>query len=277
MSILRGPVPLLLLAVLAGASFARDGAAQPSGAGEPGMVRVGPGVYRPVYPPSPGEAEIKVWAFWLDETQVTNAQYLAFVKERPEWRRDRVSRLFADSGYLAHWSAAEGLGDAARPDAPVVRVSWFAAKAFCECAGKRLPTESEWELAASASETSPDGRQDPVFTRRILDWYARPGTETLRRAGSGAANYWGAHDLHGLVWEWVQDFYAAMVSSDNREDGGADTTRFCGASALAAGDKSDYAAFMRIAFRGSLKAASTTGNLGFRCAKDVPRPARSAR
>ena len=86
-------------------------------------------------------------------------------------------------------------------------------------------------------------------------------------------NIWGAWDLHGLVWEWVEDFSQARALSDNRERGNVgDTQRFCGASALDATDRADYAAFMRYAFRTSLQGAYTVRNLGFRCAMDMEVP-----
>ena len=76
-------------------------------------------------------------------------------------------------------------------------------------------------------------------------------------------------DLHGLVWEWVLDFGNTLVSEDSREGTPQGTSRFCGAGALSSGKKGDYASFMRLAFRGSLQAPYTTGNLGFRCARSL--------
>lgn len=251
---------LLLLATLAAAAPAK------------GLAPVGPGVWRPIFPPEPGKEEIAVPRFWMDWTPVTNAEFLAFVQARPEWRRDRVSRTLADEGYLAHWAAPDALGAGVRPNQPVTRVSWFAARALCAWKAERLPTVAEWELAAAASETEKDASQDPAFRERILAWYASPADAPLADVASGQANAWGVYDLHGLVWEWTEDFNSVLVSGDNREQKGADKVRFCGAGALEARDRGDYAAFMRIANRSSLEAHYTTSSLGFRCVRDAGGP-----
>jgi formylglycine-generating enzyme required for sulfatase activity len=188
----------------------------------------------------------------------------------PKWQRDKVSRLFADERYLAHWATATTLGAGAALDQPVTNVSWFSAKAFCARHQARLPTEVEWEFAARASETAPDGSKDPARAERILAWYAMPGSGSLRAVGKSPPNYWGVRDLHGLVWEWVLDFNSTLVSGDSRKTSQSDMGTFCGAGAFRASDANDYPSFMRVAFRSSLKASYTTKNLGFRCAKDLP-------
>lgn len=232
-----------------------------------GMVSIPAGSYEPVYPPSPEERIISVEAFALDETPVTNAAYLAFVRAHPKWQKGKAPRIFANENYLAHWAGPTTLGERAPPNAPVVGVSWFAARAYCEAQGKRLPTENEWEYAASASETMADGKKDPAFIARLLEWYSRPNPRVFPDVKQREPNVYGVHDLHGLVWEWVDDFGSTMVSSDSREDKDPDKLTFCGAGAVKAGDKEDYAAFMRYAFRSSLHGAYAVGNLGFRCAK----------
>jgi formylglycine-generating enzyme required for sulfatase activity len=75
--------------------------------------------------------------------------------------------------------------------------------------------------------------------------------------------------LHGLVWEWVADFNTAMVTGDARGDTGLDRQLFCGSGSQGARDVQNYPAFMRYAFRSSLKASYCVHNLGFRCAKDL--------
>jgi formylglycine-generating enzyme required for sulfatase activity len=231
------------------------------------MVRVGPGIYRPFYPLAPGNNEIAVAAFQLDVFPVTNGQMLEFVRAHPNWQRGRVGRLFADAAYLSHWTSPLELGPQVDAQQPVVHVSWFAAKAYCASRGARLPLEQEWELAAAASQRRADGRRDARYREQIAAWYSRPNPARLPRVGSTPKNYWGVADLHGLVWEWVLDFNATLVSADDREGGDKDKLRFCGAGALSASDKTDYPSFMRIAMRSSLRADFTTANLGFRCAR----------
>ena len=93
--------------------------------------------------------------------------------------------------------------------------------------------------------------------------------EKLERVGVGRTNYWGVHDLHGLVWEWVADFNTAMVTGDARGDTGLDRQLFCGSGSVGARDPGNFTAFMRYGLRSSLKADYCIHNLGFRCAKDL--------
>ncbi len=209
-----------------------------------------------------------VAAFALREEPVTNAQFLAFVLAHPQWQRGQAPAVFADAGYLAHWESAVALGKDALPTQPVTRVSWFAAQAFCEAEGARLPSWIEWERVAAASTTLADARGDAAWRQQLLDWYAKPTRGTLATVG-GAPNLYGVRDLHGLIWEWVDDYAAFMVSADSRDQNDPDRLKFCGAAALSMRDRDNYALLMRIAMLSSLKAADTTTSLGFRCARDL--------
>lgn len=219
-------------------------------------VTVGPGIYRPMFPASPDEAEVAMPAFRLDATPVTNAEFQGFVTAHPEWGRDRISPLLAGAGYLDRWAAPDAIGDRVDPDAPVVQVSWFAARAFCASEGANLPTVAQWEFAAAASEISSDARRDPAFIHGILEWYSQPTPARLPPVGRGRPNAWGVYDLHGLVWEWTLDFDSEIVGQD---------ALACGGGSGNATDPADYAAFMRTAMRTSLHAADSTSGLGFRC------------
>ncbi|HEY1960600.1 MAG TPA: formylglycine-generating enzyme family protein [Polyangiaceae bacterium] len=239
------PLAMILAMTLA----ATTANAQHDAASETAVVAGG--VYRPLFPATPAEKEIAVHAFRMDRTPVTNAEFLVFVGAHPAWRRDRIPPVFAEPTYLAHWSAPDALGQAA-PNQPVVNVSWFAARAYCGARGMRLPTEAEWELAASGQTRE-----------EIAALYAGP--MVLRDVGQSRPNRAGLYDMHGLVWEWVSDFGNAVLAFGS----GSDRLRFCGATGASASDATDFAAFQRVAFRSSLRASYVVRSLGFRCAGDV--------
>lgn len=226
------------------------------------MATIPAGIYEPAFRDKSEPASIPVNSFQIDIFPVTNADFLKFVEAKPEWRRSKVKRLFADENYLAHWAGDLDLGSA-QTNAPVTRVSWFAARAYARWAGKRLPTTAEWEYVALSGAT------DAASRNRLQALYATPAPPEIPAIGKGQPNPFGIHDLHGVVWEWVADFSSAMVTGDARGDTGLDRQLFCGSGAQGAKDITDFPAFMRFAFRSSLKACYTVPNLGFRCAKDL--------
>jgi formylglycine-generating enzyme len=226
------------------------------------------GEFRSVLPPAPDKEKVAVKTFRIDVTPVTNAQFADFVRKKPKWRRDRIARLFADAEYLKHWEQADHPGSSIA-EQPVTKVSWFAASAYCEAQGGRLPTWYEWEYLAAASETEKDARNNPEWRQRILSWYAKPASLKLPPVGKTPANIYGVRDVHGVVWEWVEDFNSILVSGDNRDQGDPDVLKFCGTGALTMKDKDNYAILMRVALFSSLQGNYTTSSLGFRCASDV--------
>ena len=236
------------------------------------LILIPAGAYVPLVRTANDPAQIAVAAFLLDALPVTNADFLAFVTANPKWRRSEISHLFADSSYLENWTADLEPGPTAPSLAPVVRVSWFAARAYARWAGKRLPTTAEWELAAAAGYTRPDGKNDEALNRDLYAWLARPVPAIQPDVTTAKPNFHGARGLHGLVWEWVDDFNTAMVTGESRADSGLERDLFCGAGSVGAKDTADYAAFMRLALRSSLKANNTTTALGFRCAQNLPAP-----
>lgn len=241
-----------------------------------GMVKIDAGDYRPLYL-SEDSPRVKVNRFWLDITPVSNKEFLAFVKQEPVWNKSKIASIFAESRYLEHWQTVSEIGDNTfsiegpsknQMMSPVNHVSWFASQAYCRAQGKRLPTVAEWERAGSASETQANGGNEEGYNQKILQWYSKPTKALLTQVAQQEPNFWGVHDMHGLIWEWTQDFNSNLSTGESRGDSSLDQNLFCGSGAAGAADPSDYAAFMRFAFRGSLKAAFTQANLGFRCASD---------
>jgi formylglycine-generating enzyme required for sulfatase activity len=229
------------------------------------MVPIQGDTYIPLY--GRDSLQVTISDFDMDVYPVTNKEYLKFVKDHPKWRRSTILKLFADKNYLSQWDSDTALNNNQSLDAAVTNVSWFAAKDYCECLGKRLPTIDEWEYVAMANEKLPDARTLKAYNEYILSWYEKPKTFN-NEIGSTFKNYWGVFDLHGLVWEWTLDFNSVLVSGESRKDVDNDSNLFCGSAAIGATDLMNYAAFMRYAIRGSVKARYTMKNLGFRCVKD---------
>jgi len=237
-----------------------------------GMAHVPAGTYVPLYGSEPGQS-VKVAAFQLDRNTVTRRDYLGFVRANPDWQRGRIRAVFADAGYLEEWRGPLDAGDVADLDRPVTSVSWFAARAYCESKGKRLPTVDEWEYAAAASEHLRDATRDPAFVRRLLDLYSARAANPNPDPKAGFRNVYGIERLHGSVWEWTEDFNSVLVSGDSREAGGTsrhtDFRAVCASGAIGASDPENYAAFLRFAFRAALNGRSDVRALGFRCAANA--------
>ena len=230
-------------------------------------VRVPAGTLASVLATDADAGPLALPAFSMRTTPVTQNEFLRFVLAHPEWQRGRIAKTFSDAGYLQDWHTPDTLAGAAAQQRPVTNVSWFAAQAFCEIAeAARLPTWAEWEYVAAADATRADARSDPAWLARILGWYARPADSALPAVG-GAANLYGVRDVHGLVWEWVDDFNALLVNPDSRSGADADQLKFCGAGAIDLKDRQNYAVLMRIALLSSLNASDGTGSLGFRCVR----------
>ena len=232
-------------------------------------VDVPGGTFASVLGNDASDGQARVEPYRMRTTPVTRGEFDAFLAAHPEWRRENAPRAFVDADYLAEdGTPASTVGD----DRPATRVSWFAAEAFCEAEGARLPTWLEWEHAAAADATRPDARDDPAWRATILRWYSRPATQSLPAVGA-ATNVYGIADLHGVVWEWVEDFNALLVDADSRSADDPDKLKFCGAGAINLQQRENYAVLMRVALLSSLKATDSTGSLGFRCVRPSSRGA----
>lgn len=215
---------------------------------------------------SPGEDpphRVFLEAYYMDRFEVTNARYLKFV----EGARHRTPQHYIDPLYDL-WIGANM--PPAVADRPVVNVDWYDAAAYCKWAGKRLPTEAEWEKAARGTDGRiyPWGNEPPTAARLNFEqkW---AGSETLRPVGSfgaGSSPY-GVHDLAGNVAEWVSDWYDAgyyRVAPERDPRGPAAGS----AKILRGGSWTNHAATVRATARHADDPEGRNGDIGFRCAQD---------
>ena len=153
-------------------------------------------------------------AFWMDQTVVTNAMYARFLNEMGNQIEERSTWLDAgDEDVLitqqgSGWKPINGF-----ENHPVVEVTWFGARAYCQWAGRRLPTESEWEIAARGAVPGGDiGRIYPWGDEIDCDkaQYANCGGGLLPvNSKPAGVSPFGVLGLSGNTWEWVSDWYAA--------------------------------------------------------------------
>lgn len=231
------------------------------------MVTIKAGLYQPFFI-TKSDKPLKVAAFKMDETPVTNVEFLEFVKANPQWQRSKVNRLYADTNYLRYWESDISIGKKNENiyNSPVVNVSWFAANAYAKWKGKRLPTVAEWELAGNGA---PKNIKFSSLTDYILNWYKRPNPKVLPNVKSTYQNEYGLYDMHGLVWEWPFNFNSFIGTGDSRGNTEDLVKAFCAAGSINVKDNTDYAGYLRFSYRGSLKGKFCIANLGFRCVKDL--------
>jgi formylglycine-generating enzyme required for sulfatase activity len=193
--------------------------------------------------------------FWADAGEVTNAAYRQFVLANPQWQKDRVDRRFHDGGYLRAWNGNEFPAGAASE--AVVWVSWYAARAYADWAGKRLPTESEWEYAARDGGATRYWWGDQFDPRRVRTAPSAPDPARSRRTSRGL------NDVVGGVWQWTSSRYSPYpYRADGREspDGAAPRT-------VRGGFWGSGPQFLRTANRNAEAPTFTSDILGFRCVR----------
>jgi formylglycine-generating enzyme required for sulfatase activity len=251
--------------------------------------------------------EVSVRPFLIDPVCVTNAKFAAFVKDtgyRTEAERfgwSFVFHLFADRRHVidghipqvpwwlpvegAYWRCPEGPDSnvTARQSHPVVHVSWNDAAAYAQWAGKRLPTEAEWERAARGGlpharypwgdELTPEGRHRCNIWQGAFPHHNTGEDGHLATAPVKAypPNAYGLYNTSGNVWEWCADWWstdwhkpahsATRIDPQGPPTGATRVTR--GGSYLC---HDSYCNRYRVAARTSNTPDSATGHTGFRCA-----------
>jgi len=214
--------------------------------------------------------EVTLSDYCIDKHPVTNGQYRKFC--------DATGRDYPPDPVFS------GMPDyfTENPDYPVVRVSWDDARAYCEWAGKRLPTEAEWEKAARGQDgrkypwgnTEPEGSQCNFADKRSgLDWADKKvddgfvRTSPVKQYPAGASPY-GVMDMAGNVWEWCNDWYAGdyYKASPAETPKGPDSGS---CRVLRGGSWLDEPVNLRCAFRIGCVPSRRFDSVGFRCAVDA--------
>ena len=199
---------------------------------------------------------VKLDAFWIDQTEVTNKQYAACVSSGASGGCTQPSSnsSYTNTGYY---------GDTQFDNYPVIYVDWHQAVAYCEWAGRRLPTEAEWEKAARGTDgrTYLWGETEPSadllnFSRNVGD------TMPVGNYPNGVSPY-GAYDMAGNVWEWVSSLYKPYPydANDGREDVSIESRVLRGSSWNSDGGK------LRSSYRVRYDPSYAFNNIGFRCAR----------
>ncbi len=205
--------------------------------------------------------EVELDAFYLDQYEVTVERYQRFMS--------KTSRAQPE-----YWEQVELSRDAQKP---VVGLNWDDARAYCEWAEKRLPTEAEWEKAARGTDTRtyPWGASQPNsstanFGKGFYEM-EKLYAEKLKAVGSyerGKSPY-EAYDMAGNVWEWVGDWYGRdyYSASPQKNPQGPSSGEY---KVLRGGSWTHGPSDLRSAFRGRHYPARRTADLGVRCAQDAP-------
>ena len=220
---------------------------------------------QPVHP-------VYVDTFYMDKSLVTNTQYKVFVDANPQWRKDLIPDACHDSSYLHYWNG--GSYPNGKGNHPVTGVSWYAAMAYARWAGKRLPTEAEWEKAARGGLVGMKYPWGNTVDENLANYDENVGDTTP--VGHYAPNRYGLYDMSGNVWEWCFDayeepFYASSPRRNPVAGGqvGNDFTSVEANRVLRGGSWLLSARTLRVAARG-INTPPYAGNLiGFRCARAV--------
>ena len=263
-------VPVAVAVLLAGAASAAERNLWTGSSSTPsGMVRVPAGSFRmgstsgdddekPVH-------EVFVSGFSIDRTEVTVGAYRQCV--------DAGRCLSSGLTDVVRQPESCNWGQSGREDHPINCVTWSEAKAYCSWAGKRLPTEAEWEKAARGTDgrTYPWGNESASCSRAVMDdggnGCGRGGmTWAVGSKPSGKSPY-GALDLAGNVWEWVSDWYDDDYyhQSPSRDPTGPTNGE---ARVHRGGAWYDFPEFLRASVRTGGDPLARDPILGFRCARD---------
>ena len=196
--------------------------------------------------------KVFVDAFYMDKHGVTKAQYKRFMDATGH----RTPGYWDDERYQ-------------QPDGPVVGISWDDAKAYCEWAGKRLPTEAEWEKAARGGLVGKKYPWGDSITHDDANYSDTGGKDTwsgTSPVGSFAPNGYGLYDMVGNLWEWCADWYDSgyYARSPEKNPAGPDWEPSGSNRVIRGGSWEGNPGVLRAAFRGKNGPGGASDGFGFR-------------
>ena len=219
---------------------------------------------------------VYVDAFYMDAYEVTNAQYKKFIEANPQWQKDTIDERYHEGSYLGHWDG--NVYPSGTADHPVVFVSWYAAMAYADWVGKRLPTEAEWERAARGGLVGKKYPWGDSIDSSNANYGKHIGSAVP--VGQYAPNAYGLYDMVGNVWEWCLDEYDAdfyAISPRDNPIAGARTVEEVTSNFLAVKTSRVFRGGawltlpegVRVANRFKMPPAYSNFYYGFRCVRSV--------
>jgi formylglycine-generating enzyme len=235
--------------------------------------------------------EVSLKPFWMDTHEVTVAEFARFIAAtgyQTEAEKDGWSSAFdAEAGEwrklsAADWHHPDGLARESAAQEPVTQISWNDAVAYAAWAGKRLPTEAEWEYAARgglAEKRYAWGDDLKPGGKYLANWwqgeFPRRNTAEDGYAGRAAVgrfppNGYGLYDMTGNVWEWCSDWfgksYYHTAPGDNPQGPATGKQRVIRGGSWTCSE--NYCQGFRVAARSHADSDTGLNNLGFRCVQD---------
>lgn len=204
---------------------------------------------------------VRLDAFWIDRCEVSNFDYLKFLLKDTYLRKSTFPRQFHDREYLKNW-VSDLKPPVNRDNYPVVYVSWFAARYYCQSHGKRLPSEAEWERASRAG-TFTEYPFDKEEKLEDYAWYNSNSENQLRLIADRLPNKFQLYDMMGNVWEWVYDWYAPYPEGRAENPQGPSIGKY---RVYRGGSWQSPAYYLRPSMRGDDSPVNTSPDVGFRCA-----------